>query len=251
MKKGKLIFTLFYTMLKIGLFTFGGGYGMIALLENEFVSKRKWLTKDEFLDMIAIAESSPGPIAINSSTYIGYKKAGFWGALLATIGVCIPSFVIIFVISLFLDAFLSLTYVAYAFKGIQVGVSFLILLAGIKLLKDVKKNVLSIILIVATFGCMIGFSLFAVSFSAIFYILIGGCCGLFVFVANNIIQKQKARKNATALAQENQTADLSKVKTKYSKEIASIEKTCKEENENIEKLLNNADSSLDKKEEEK
>jgi chromate transporter len=119
MKKSKLVFTLFLTMLKIGLFTFGGGYGMIALLENEFVAKRKWITKEEFLDMIAIAESSPGPIAINSSTYIGYKKAGFLGSLFATIGVCIPSFVIIFIISLFLDAFLKLTYVAYAFKGIQ------------------------------------------------------------------------------------------------------------------------------------
>ncbi len=193
MKKSKTIFNLFFIMLKIGLFTFGGGYGMIALLENEFVSKRNWLTKEEFLDMIAIAESSPGPIAINSSTYIGYKQGGFFGALLASIGVCIPSFIIIFVISLFLDAFLGLTYVAYAFKGVQIGVVFLIMLAGIKMLKDVKKNILSIIILSVTFGCMIAFSLFAISFSSIFYIIIGGGCGLVLFFVSLAINKHKQR----------------------------------------------------------
>ena len=107
MKKSKLIFSLFLTMLKIGLFTFGGGYAMIALLENEFVSKRAWIDKEEFLDMAAIAESTPGPIAINAATYIGYKNAGFLGATVSTLGICFPSFVIIYTISLFFDAFLS------------------------------------------------------------------------------------------------------------------------------------------------
>ena len=99
---------LFITMLKIGLFTFGGGYAMIALLENEFVSRRKWIEKNEFLDMVAIAESTPGPIAINAATYIGYRVLRFRGSLIATVGVCIPSFAIIYVISLFFDEFLSL-----------------------------------------------------------------------------------------------------------------------------------------------
>ena len=103
---------LFITMLKIGLFTFGGGYAMIALLENEFVSRRKWIEKNEFLDMVAIAESTPGPIAINAATYIGYRVLRFRGSLIATAGVCIPSFAIIYVISLFFDKFLSLTFVA-------------------------------------------------------------------------------------------------------------------------------------------
>ena len=120
MKKGKLLLNLFLTMLKIGLFTFGGGYGMIALLESELVEKKKWIEKDEFVDMIAIAESTPGPIAVNASTYVGYKIAGFMGSLLATIGVCLPSFIIIFLISLFFEKFVALKYVAYAFKGIQV-----------------------------------------------------------------------------------------------------------------------------------
>ena len=101
MKKIKTVFELFLSMLKIGLFTFGGGYAMIHLLDNVFVSKKKWIESDEFMDLVVIAESTPGPIAINCSTYIGYKRAGFWGALFATLGMCIPSFVIIFLISLF------------------------------------------------------------------------------------------------------------------------------------------------------
>ena len=104
----KKLFYLFLTMLKIGLFTFGGGYAMIALMETEFVAKKKFLESDEFLDVVAIAESTPGPIAINLATYIGYKQKGFLGSLLATIGMCIPSFAIIYVISLFLNRFLEL-----------------------------------------------------------------------------------------------------------------------------------------------
>ena len=144
MKKTKGYLSLFLTMLKIGLFTFGGGYAMIALLENEFVEKKKWLEKDEFLDVAAIAESTPGPIAINAATYIGYKNAGITGSIAATLGICVPSFVIIYMISLFFDAFLSLTYIAYAFKGIQMCVVYLILSAGFKMLKQMKKTVFNI-----------------------------------------------------------------------------------------------------------
>ena len=110
------------------------------LLDNEFVTKKKWLEHDEFLDVVAIAESTPGPIAINSSTYVGYKIAGFWGSVFATIGVSIPSFVIIYVISLFFDRFLEFTIVANAFKGIQACVAYLILSAGIKMIKKLPKN---------------------------------------------------------------------------------------------------------------
>jgi chromate transporter len=92
MKKLKEYLGLMLTMLKIGLFTFGGGYAMLALLENEFVSKQKWMEKDEFLDMAAIAESTPGPIAINAATYIGYKQFGILGSVFATLGICLPSF---------------------------------------------------------------------------------------------------------------------------------------------------------------
>ena len=118
---------LLLIMLKIGLFTFGGGYAMIALLENEFVIKRKWINNDEFTDMVAIAESTPGPIAINAATYIGFKMGGVLGSILCTVAVCIPSFLIIYLISLFFNAFIGIQWVAAAFKGNQICVIFLIL----------------------------------------------------------------------------------------------------------------------------
>lgn len=173
---------LFLTMLKIGLFTFGGGYAMIALLENEFISKKKWMEKDEFIDMVAIAESTPGPVAINSATYIGYKLLGFLGSVLATIAVCIPSFAIIFVISLFFDTFITLTLVSYAFRGIQACVIYLIMSAGLKMMKDMEKNIFNIAILTVTLACMILFSVFSVSFSSIFYIIISGFIGLFVYM---------------------------------------------------------------------
>ena len=178
----KSLWLLFINMLKIGLFTFGGGYAMIHLLENEFVSKKKWIEEDEFMDLVAIAESTPGPIAINCSTYIGYKKEKILGAVLATLGMCIPSFTIIFLISLFFNQFLSIGWVASAFKGIQVCVVFLILSAGVKMLKKMKKKPFNLIVMSATFLCMVAFGVFAVSFSSIFYILISGFVGLLIYL---------------------------------------------------------------------
>ena len=191
MKKIKGYLSLFLTMLKIGLFTFGGGYAMIALFENEFVEKKKWIEKDEFLDIAAIAESTPGPIAINAATYIGYKNSGIIGSMIATLGICIPSFVIIYAISLFFDAFLSFTLVAYAFKGIQICVVYLILTAGLKMLKQMKKTTFNMIIISLTLICMIVFSLFAVKFSTIFYILISGACGVAVYLLCKIRKEEK------------------------------------------------------------
>lgn len=186
MKKTKDRILLFLAMLKIGLFTFGGGYAMIALLENEFVSRKQWLEKDEFLDVAAIAESTPGPIAINAATYIGYKKAGVLGSVMATLGVCIPSFTIIYVISLFFDAFLSLTYVQYAFKGIQVCVVYLILSAGLKMLKQTEKTAFNIVVVSLTMIFLIVFSVFAVRFSTVFYILISGAVGVVVYLLGRL-----------------------------------------------------------------
>ena len=191
MNKIKGYLSLFLTMLKIGLFTFGGGYAMIALLENEFVEKKKWLEKDEFLDVAAIAESTPGPIAINAATYIGYKNTGMIGSMIATLGICIPSFVIIYAISLFLDAFLSLTLVAYAFKGIQICAVYLIISAGLKMLKQMKKTAFNIIIVSITIICMVVFSLFSVKFSTIFYILISGACGVVVYLLGRIKKGEK------------------------------------------------------------
>ena len=187
----KKYLSMFLTMFKIGLFTFGGGYAMIALLENEFVEKKKYLPKEEFLDMVVIAESTPGPIAINSATYLGYKRLGVLGSLSATVGVVLPSFIIIFVISLFFDAFLSLKPVEYAFRGIQVCVVYLIFSAGWKMLKSVKKTVFSITIVSAVFLCMVVLSLFGVKLSTILYILICGCVGLFVYLLNTMKKKKE------------------------------------------------------------
>ena len=191
MSKLKKYALLFLTMLKIGFFTFGGGYAMIALLENEFVSKKKWINKNEFLDMAAIAESTPGPIAINAATYIGYKNAGALGSVVATLGVCSPSFVIIYVISLFFDAFLSLTYVAYAFKGIQICVVYLILSAGLKMLKQMKKSIFNVVVISATIVCMVTLSVLAIKFSTIFYILLSGTAGVIVYLLGKLKKEVK------------------------------------------------------------
>ena len=187
----KKSFKLFFIMLKIGLFTFGGGYAMIALLENEFVSKRRWIQADEFADMVAIAESTPGPIAINAATYIGYQQNGVLGSAAATVGVCIPSFVIIFVISLFFDAFQQMRWVAAAFKGIQIGVVVLILSAGLKMLRQMRKTICSIVCVVLTTASLVLCSLFAINFSSVFYILIGAVIGLSIYFVKRLWERRK------------------------------------------------------------
>lgn len=191
MSKAKIYLSLFLSMFKIGLFTFGGGYAMIPIMENEFVERKKWLEHEEFMDIVAIAESTPGPIAINSATYIGYKSGGFFGSLFATLGVCIPSFTIIYIISLFFNAFLEMKLIAAAFKGIQICVIYLILSAGIKMLKKMQKNIMSIALILASGISLIVCSLFAVNFSTIFYILIGAAVGIAVYLIGLASNKNK------------------------------------------------------------
>ena len=176
-------------MLKIGLFTFGGGYAMIHLLENEFVSRKNWIDGEEFIDLVAIAESTPGPIAINCATYIGYKKERIAGALAATLGMCLPSFTIIYLISLFFDRFLEISWVASAFKGVQACVIFLILSAGFKMLKKIKKTPFSITVMAITFVCMITLSLLSIKFSSIFYILIFGSIGLAIYAIRHLKEK--------------------------------------------------------------
>ena len=174
----KSLGTLFFTFFKIGLFTFGGGYAMIALLEEEFIQLRKWLDKDEFLDMTAIAESTPGPVAINSATYLGYKLAKVPGAATATVAVCLPSFLIIYAISLFFEQFTQLTVIANAFKGIQVCVIYLIFSAGVRMLKALDKSPFATGVLAAVMLVMVGLSLAGVSVSSILLILLSGAAGV-------------------------------------------------------------------------
>ena len=177
-QEAKSLGTLFITFFKIGLFTFGGGYAMIALLEEEFIQRRKWLDKDEFLDMTAIAESTPGPVAINSATYLGYKLAKIPGAATATVAVCLPSFLIIYAISLFFEQFTQLTIIANAFKGIQVCVIYLIFSAGVRMLKALDKSPFATGVLAAVMLVMVGLSLAGVSVSSILLILLSGAAGV-------------------------------------------------------------------------
>ena len=174
----KSLGTLFFTFFKIGLFTFGGGYAMIALLEEEFIQRRKWLDKNEFLDMTAIAESTPGPVAINSATYLGYKLAKVPGAATATVAICLPSFLIIYAISLFFEQFTQLTVIANAFKGIQVCVIYLIFSAGVRMLKALDKSPFATGVLAAVMLVMVGLSLAGVSVSSILLILLSGAAGV-------------------------------------------------------------------------
>ena len=135
-----ILLDLFLSFAKVGLFTFGGGYAMIALIENTCVEKKQWITHDEMMNITVIAESTPGPIAINCATYVGYKQKGFAGALAATIGMVLPSFCIIFAISRFLDHFLEITWIAHAFQGIKIAVGILILDAAVKMLQKMQKK---------------------------------------------------------------------------------------------------------------
>jgi chromate transporter len=173
---------LFFTFLKIGAFTFGGGYAMVPLIQHEMVEKKKWLSEDEMIDMIAIAESTPGVIAVNSATFVGYKINKFWGSLIATLGVCLPSFVIILIISLFFENFLEIKLVADAFRGIRAGVTVLILNAGMKLFRKAPKTIVSY--------CLMALALFLTLFVRFRYlsvllIFFGFLVGLFMQVLKN------------------------------------------------------------------
>ncbi len=160
--------TVFLTFLKIGLFTFGGGYAMIPLIEYETVERNHWIESKDILDIFAIAEATPGVIAVNTATFVGYKVAGFWGSLLATLGVVIPSLTIISVIALFFQEFQSLEWVAYAFRGIRAGVIVLILGAVVKMGKKGEYTPLTVLLL------LLAFVLASFTDINVIYLLIGG-----------------------------------------------------------------------------
>ena len=183
--------SLFFTFFKLGIFSIGGGPTMLTLLQDELVEKKKWLDNDELMEMTAIAESTPGPIAINLATYLGYKKGGFFGALLSTLGVVITPFVLMFCISLFLENLLSFEAIKYAFMGIKVGVVFLLLKVSFTLVKNMKKDWFGITVLCTVTIAMVLITIFAVNFSAIYFILIGALLGLLFY---GIIPKKRGGK---------------------------------------------------------
>ena len=190
MEKIKRALALFLIFFKIGLFTFGGGYAMVAVIERELVERKNWISHDEFLDVVAIAESTPGPIAINSATYIGYKRAKVIGSFFATLGVVLPSFIIIFVISLFYKQFLALEYVSYAFMGIRAGVAFLILSAGVKMFLKQKKSVFNLIVFFTTVVLLLLTEFFSINISSILFILAGGIVGVTIYIVTKFNSKK-------------------------------------------------------------
>ena len=177
MKKG-ILAELFGTFAKIGLFTFGGGYAMIALIENNCVEKKQWITHDDMMNVTVIAESTPGPIAINCATFVGYRQAGLAGAALATLGMVLPSFLIIFLISMFLDHFLEYRLVAQAFYGIRIAVGLLILDAGWTMVQKMPKKTLPRAIMLSSLLLMLLISLFSWNFSSISLMLLAGCVSL-------------------------------------------------------------------------
>ena len=182
----RIIIELLLMFFKIGLFTFGGGYAMISIIENNCVDKKKWLTHEEMMDIAVIAESTPGPIAINCATFVGYKMAGILGAILATLGVVIPSFIIIFAISTFLDGFLEIPVIANAFVGIKVGVGILIFNAGLNMLKKMSTKLLSRMIMIGSFLGMFFVNMFSWRFSSISMMLVAAMISLFCFVIQEV-----------------------------------------------------------------
>lgn len=184
--------TLLLTFMKLGVLSFGGGATMLTLLRDEIVDKKHWMSDDELMEMTGIAESTPGPIAINLATYLGYKKRGIRGSIMATLGVVIPTFLIMFIISLFLNNILNIEAINYAFVGIKCAVVFLILKTGISLIKGLKGDILAICIFSIVVILMTIFTILAINFSSIYFILIGAVIGILFYGV--IFAKRRVKK---------------------------------------------------------
>ena len=182
-KNPRQLFQIFTTFMKIGIFTFGGGYAMIPLIQRETVVKRKWVDDDDILDIVAIAESTPGPIAINASTFVGYRIGGFFGAVAGTVGMVLPSFIIILAISFVLNSFQDVQAVKYAFNGIRAGVLALIIRALWLMYKNVEKCAVSYIVMAAAFILS--------AFTSVNVIIVIAGCALFRLITAYINTKKR------------------------------------------------------------
>ena len=200
-----ILLDLLLTFMKIGFFTFGGGYAMIAMMEGICVERKKWITHDEMMNVTVIAESTPGPIAINCATFVGWQQAGFAGALAATFGVVFPSFAVIFAISMFLDNFLEITVIASAFRGIKIAVGILILNAGITMLKKMRisgsgqarsprKGLFPMAVMACSFAVMLLINIFSWNISTICLMLAAAAVGLAASVAGGFTGSLPDRK---------------------------------------------------------
>ena len=183
--KGSTLLKLFLSFMKIGGFTFGGGYAMIPLIQKETVEKHQWITDDDILEIIAIAESTPGPIAINAATFVGFRACGFWGAFWATFGMVLPSFVVITVISRVLQQFQELRAVCYAFMGIRAGVLALILKALWGMLRKCPKHAIAYAI------AAVAFVLAALVKANIILVIL--LCAVLGLVSSRLMERRQAR----------------------------------------------------------
>ena len=181
----ELLLELFFTFAKIGLFTFGGGYAMISIIEDACVEKKQWITHDEMMDITVIAESTPGPIAINAATYVGLRQAGIPGSIAATVGMVLPSFTIIYLISTVLDHFLEIQLIANAFRGIKVGVGLLILRVAVNMLKKMKPGLQAGMIAGCSFSVMLAVNFLSLNFSSITLMVLSGAVSLLIYLFNS------------------------------------------------------------------
>ncbi|MBQ7637937.1 MAG: chromate transporter [Clostridia bacterium] len=188
----KLLIELFLTFLKIGTFTFGGGYAMLSPIESICVDKKKWITHDEMTDVTVIAESTPGPVAINCATFVGMKQKGILGAFAATAGVVLPSFCIIALISLFFDRFLEIKWIESAFRGIKIAVGLLIIDAAVRMIKKMKKEPLPVVLLICSASAMMLINVFSLRLSVIVLMLGAAAVSLIVFFAKRRSGREEA-----------------------------------------------------------
>ena len=190
MDKFKKALQVFLSFFKIGLFTFGGGYAMISVISAELVERKKWLTQDDMTDMLIISEMTPGAIAVNSATFVGYKVAGVLGGILGTLGVVLPSLTIITVLSFFVHYLEEVAWLAAAFKGIQAVVVVLIVNAMVKFFRQLDKSWQSYLIAAAAFAVTL-----LTDFNVIFLILSGGVYGIAYTLIKTSMQKKLLEKN--------------------------------------------------------
>ena len=189
-KRNPLLWKLFVSFMKIGAFTFGGGYAMISLISETCVERNHWISDEEMMNITVIAQSTPGPVAINAATYVGYKQAGIRGAVLSTLGMILPSSVIIYLLGAGMENMLSIPLVAKAFSGIKIAVGFLILDAAITMLQKMPKKKFQLAMMVCSFFAMSIISLLALPVSSIQLMLLAGSISLSAFMISGKHKKE-------------------------------------------------------------
>jgi chromate transporter len=177
-----LLLDLFLTFAKIGAFTFGGGYAMLSVISDHCVEKKKWITAEDMMNITVIAETTPGPVSVNCATFTGYRQKGVLGAAVATAGLVLPSFIVIFLISLFLDKFLEYPIVANAFYGVKIGVGFLVLDAALGMMKKLPKDTMTRVMLWVACGVILVTDLLSVHFSTIALMIICATISIALYV---------------------------------------------------------------------